>query len=571
MILLEQTAIGPAPGYAVTTLTAGTGREYSTRPSETPPNVAYLPLLTTAFAYTRSCWSLSSTTGGMTISQGRFEFANGDGVLDPWMQLAIDGQPFVLRRGSQAVGDTGAYPADYPVLFSGLGASWTPSWGTLVLNTTDALGLVLDTPCQAPPNLYAGTNIGAAGVEGLTTDIYNNPKPFLLGFAQNFQPILVNSIALIYQVGDGSEILPMTLTVYVGGLSAATGATSFSSLAKLQAATIVTSGAVNDSSILNTSYGTYAGPDGWYFRMGFTAGNQITCDAAEGTAAQRTTAQCVTRLLSGRGKIPLANIEGATALDAVLPGEVGVWTGQQTTIGAVLNRLLGGANGFATDTALGKIQLGTLLDPETQTSVATFQEWQIFGYANGLNLSLSQDQGVGLRVGTVGLDGHVTDASYTNQGSCAGLPVKLVLLDYAPNYTIQNQTSVPALAASNPTRAAMLFQSCATVSYADPTGSIQKMHAKAPEFAVQSVFRYQADALAEATRQFAMRGRMNVIVQAPLSPDDAMAVDLGKTFTVQIPRFGWNNGRKLFCIGIIYSGGTVTSGETMTLIGWGKL
>lgn len=738
MLLLEQTAI--APDLTTVTLTAGTGSAYMTRPSESPPNVVYPARLTTAFSHARYCWSQNATTGRTMISSGTFEFANGDGALDPWVLYGVDGQPFVLRRGADAVGETGVYPDDYPVLFAGLAAGFAPTWSSLVLNTTDALGLALDLPLQQ--TLYKGTNVGSAGIEGLSTDLYNQPKPKLRGWVQNIQPVLVNSQALLYQVDDGTAVSPMGLTVYVGGLPVTAGKQQASLAAMIAlypawsagqvtltgayctnsskvyvctapgttaasggptgtaasitdgtvtwayqgaapAAQIVTFGnwaasaiatlnvhclnggnlyvcstagttaasggpsgtttgiadgtakwdyvgantaitgpvqqwapssqvttqllAVNGPNVYrvtttgttgtsggptgtgtgiadgtavwnyfavantNAFYDWYAGPEGWFFKMSFTAGLQITCDVSEGAATDRTIAQIAYRVLSNEGGIPASTIQGMAALDSALSGEVGVWSNQQTTAGAFLDPVLASGNAFMTDTMLGGVQLGTLLDPETQTSVASFQEWQIFGQANGLNIAFSQDQGVGLRVGTVGLDGHVTDASYANQGTSSGLPVWRVLVDYAQNHSIQNQTSVPALAASNAPRAAMLVQSCATASYSDSTGLIQRMHLKAPEFGIQTVFRYKTDALNEAQRQFNMRSRVNVIVQVPLRPDDAMAVDLGQTFTLQIPRFGWDAGRNFFCIGIIYAGKTKDTPETMTLVGWGRL
>ena len=557
MLLLEATAV--APDNSTVTLTAGTGTSYMTSPTENPSNQAYPPRLVHALRHERYCWASNSTSGRTTISSGSLELANGDGGLDAWLGYAVDGLPFTIRRGTDSVGEFGAYPNDYPVLFSGTSVGFTPSWGSMLLATTDGLGLVLDLQLQQTK--FLGTNIGAAGVEGLITDLRGQPKPKLRGWVQNFQAIVANSIALIYQVDDGTAVLPMTLTVYVGGFVVTPGVQR-TSLADLFANTPGTA-----------SYDWYAGPDGWYFRMGFTAGLQITCDCSEGTAQDRTTAQIVKRVLSNEGGINLANILGVAELDSVQNGEVGNWTADQTTVGAFLDPILASGNCYITDNTLGQVKLGRLEDPETQTSVVTFSSWQIMA-PQGLQVSLGQDQGVGLRVGTVGLDNHVTNAAYANQGTAAGLPVWRVLLDYAQNHTVQNQTAVPALAtsgAAGAVRAAMLLQSCATVEYDDPTGLIKQRHLKAPEYGVQSVFRYQVDAQVEAIRQFNLRGRQNVIVQVPLSPDDGIAVDLGQTFTLAIPRFGWDSGRKFFCIGIIYDGGATSSAQMMTLIGWGKL
>ena len=593
------------------------------------------------------------------------------------MQYAIDGQPVVVRMG----GESGAYPADYPILFSGLASGFAPSWGTLTLNITDALGLLIDLPLQQIK--FLGSNIGSAGVEGLVTDLRGNPKPKLRGWVQNFQPTLVNAQALVYQVDDGTAVLPMSLKVYVGGLTVTAGS-ALSSLASLitpfptwaqsqvvavgaqwqangnvyscinagttlgsgsgpsgtgnaisdgtaawafviaaPAATMATfsawavstpvllgvhtiangnlyvctvagttlgSGAgpsgtgagITDNTVTwnyvysasNISiYDYYAGPEGWFFRMGFTAGLQITCDVSEGAESDRTIGQIVSRVLSGEGALPPSMLLGVGALDAAQPGAVGNYASGQTTIGAFLDPILASGNCYLTDTLDGRAVVGRLEDPETQTSVASFSAWQIIS-PSGLQVAFSSDQGVGLRVGSVGLDGHVTDASYANQGTASGLPIWRVLLDYAQNKTVQNQTAVPSLATSGvagATRAATILQSCATIEYADPTGTIRAKHLKAPEFGIQTVFRYQKDAWLEAIRQFNLRSRVNVIVQVPLRIEDAQAVDLGQTFTLALPRFGWDGGRKFFCTGIVYEGGSTTTPQMMTLIGWGKL
>ena len=679
MLLIEQTAIAPDGSAAV--LTAGTGSAFMTKPTETPPNVVYPARLLNSFRHERYCWSASSTTGRMQISVGALSFANSDGALDYWMNYAVDGQPIVIRRGADSVGENGNYPSDYPILFSGSALGFTPSWGTLTLNISDALGLLIDLPLQQ--SKFLGSNIGSAGVEGLVTDLRGNPKPKLRGWVQNFQPTLVNAQALVYQVDDGTATLPMALKVYVGGLTVTAGS-ALTSLAALitpyptwaqsqvvaigaqwqaggnvytctKAGTTLGSGAgptgagsgivdgtaawnylraaptatmatfsawaistlvllgvhtiansnlyvctvagttlgsgagpsgvgagITDNTVTwnyvsaannITIYDWYAGPEGWFFRMGFTAGLQVTCDVSEGAASDRTIGQIVRRILTNEGGLVPSLLSGVSALDAAQSGEVGNYAAGQTTIGAFLDPILSSGNCYLTDTLDGRAVVGRLEDPETQTSVAAFAAWQILA-PQGLQVSYSSDQGVGLRVGSVGLDGHVTDASYANQGTSSGLPVWRVLLDYAQNKTVQNQTAVPSLATSGVAgamRAALLLQSCATIEYADPTGGIKALHAKAPEFGIQTVFRYQNDAWLEAIRQFNMRSRVNVIVQVPLRIEDAQAVDLGQTFTLALPRFGWDAGRKFTCIGIVYEGGAPTTPQMMTLIGWGKL
>lgn len=549
MLLFEQEAI--SPDGTQTTLRVGGGSAFMTRPTETPPNAVYLPRLGQAFQYERYCWSKNATSGRTAIGTGRIDLANGDGALDEWPRYAVDGQPFTFRKGRY---DNGVYPDEFPILFSGIASSITPSWGTLTINTTDALGLVLDSPLQTTK--YLGTNSAGNGVEGLATDIKGNPKPKLRGFAQNIAPVPVNTSQLIYQIDDGTALLPMTLTVRVGG-SVVTPGTQRASIAALQAGTPGI-----------TAYDWYAGSDGWFIKLGFVATQQVTCDVAEGTAADRTIAQIAYRVLTQEGGIPAASVLGAAALDSAQSGEVGIWMAGETTIGAFLDPLLTSGNAYLTDTADGQVQLGRLEDPEDQTSVATFWPWQLMGGPNGLSLSVSSDQGVGLRVGTVGLDNHVSNALYTNQGTAAGLPVWRVIADYAPNNTVQSVTDTPSASTA---WQAIVGQPCATVVYSDPTGDIRARHLKAPEYVLQTRFRYAADALAEAARQFSLRGRQNVIVEAIVSAEDAVGVDLGDTFTLTIPRFGWDAGRKFFCIGLLYAGGSAGTAETVTLVGWGAL
>ncbi len=544
--LIEMTAAVDAAG-STTALRYSSGAEFMTRPTESPPNAVYEARLMTAGNYERHCWARGTTTGASQRGYGVVELNNSDGALDALLRYGFDGQPITIRRGPEG----GAYPDDFPAMFSGVMSRVTVDWQKASVLLLDRQSDMADKSYQGTK--FDGSNSGATGVEGTASDIKGNPKPKLRGTANNFAPPCANTSDLVYQIDDGTAKLPMTLTTVYDKGGALTVGTSRATLALLKSNTPSAS-----------HYDYYAGPDGWYFKLGSTPSGTITCDASEGAAADRTVAQIVSRIVSSEGGIPLADIDGIAALDAACPYEVGIWVGEETTVGQVVDAVLASVNGFLVDSRTGRMKLGRFVDPATLPSAGTIEEWQIKGAAAGLKISGSNDPGVGLRVSD-GVNGG--KAKYkSGEDTTAGLPVYRALLEYDRNFTVQSDADVAGVAQS---RLAVLKEEYRTVDLSDR--SILLKHKKAPEYTVTTLLRSATDAAAEAARQLALRKVASVIVEIPLDPETAADFDLAQRVDLMLARFGFDAGIPLFILGITEDLGAPDRAAMTTLICWGQL
>ena len=548
-VLFEQSAI-TSGGMNVVRRFGGSS--FMSLPTDTPANTPYLPLITSAGSFERHCWSKGSTTGRSSAGFGTVRVANhktdaGVWLLDDYAHDSVDGQPFIIRLGD------GISLATTPTYVTGICKQVIPGWNYLDYVLNDQISFLYDLPLQTVH--YLGTNSGATGLEGLTTDIYGNPKPMLVGAVQNISPIPVNTTALVYQVDDGGAKLPMTLTVY-SSRNVVTAGTQRTTLALLIANTPA-----------GSTYDWYAGPEGWYFKLGGGIVGRITCDVSEGAAADRTAAQCVSRLLTRRAATAtgytLPTINGITALDSKSTAEVGCWIANETTIGATIDPLLAGVGAYIADTRLTGLVLGRLEDPAALNSAATFSDWQ---FLSPPAFSAPSDTGIGLRVGSTGYGNFANNAIYSSQGTIAGLPVWRVMLDYAQNYTIMTKSDLPA---DTDADIAFTIDQFRTAIASDTT--ILASHLKAPEFDITTLLRYQSDAQAEATRQLGLRKVNRIIVSLQVESAYARVLELGSCFTVQTNRFGWNAGRNFICLGLAETFGEYGSASSTTIIGWGTL
>ena len=546
-ILFEQAAIDTG-GNAVVRRFGGTA--FMTAPTDQPANTPYMPLIRSAGSFERHCWGRGSTTGRSAAGFGVMRIANdktsGTWALDPYVKDAVDGQPFVIRSGD------GNSLSGFSVLATGITKQVLPGWDYLDYVLNDQASFLWDLPLQQTK--YLGTNVGGTGLEGLATDIIGAPKPILTGYVQNISPPLANAVGLIYQVDDGGAKLPMTITVY-SSRNVVTAGTQRATLALLISNTPTAS-----------TYDWYAGPEGWYVKLGGGIVGRITCDVSEGAAADRTIAQVTSRLITRVAanypgySVPF--IDGIAAMDGKFSAEVGNWCFSETTLGAFLDPILASGGCYLADRRVKGLLIGRLEDPDALPSVATFAEWQLWNMA----VAPPNDSGIGLRVGSTGAGVFASNAIYSSQGTIAGLPPWRVRLDYSQNFTIMTKTDLPA---DTDADIAFCKDQFRTITVQDST--ILATHLKAPEFDLTTLLRYQTDATTEAARLLNLRKVQRVVVTIQVESGMATGIELGSVFTLQIARFGWDNGRNFFCLGIIENYGDASTAASTTLIGWGLL
>ena len=551
---------------APVTLRYATLPTFMTGPWDSPPNAVYEPRLLSPGNYELHLWGSGATRGASAVTAGVIRVDNSDRALDRIKTWGFDGQPVVVRRCP--AGGLGRYPADFPVIASLTVSALDFDWKTAKFSIRDINQMVSVLPFQ--PNTFGGTNVLPAGVDGIVTDLQYKCKPVLLGRVNNMAPPCVNTAQQIYQISDRTSYpgLPYTVTaVYDKGAALGVGVNR-GSLAALLAATPA------------TSYFDWCDdPAGCFVKLGSMPAGTVTADAYEGTAiAQRTLAQVMTRVLTGPGGIAATAINGAAALDAVAPGEVGLWvytgtldpaSGQvaTTTIGALLDALANTANAYWVNNRDGTWWLGALVAPATGAR-ARLLDWMV------------KDQtGVTLDAGDQALvDGTVA----TN--SPVAVPPWTVRVSYDTLPQVQTVDSLAAVVWTNtPARVDYLKLPYRTAQASDPT--VRALHVNAPILNYTSSFVNQADAAAEAARQLALRKVRRDIIEVPLDsatplfpPSTALSgapftltpqdLNRGDVIELRLGRFDWD-GKLFVVIGYVDDlGGPSAAGKT-TLILWG--
>ena len=522
---------------------------FMSSPSDSPANIAFLPCISTAGNFERHAWKRATTRGGSSRGFGAVELVNSGGDFDYFLGYGFDGQSITIRSGDSGAG----YPFGLTTLFSGVIVRAEITWELVKFTITDRQGDISDRSYQT--SKFAGNNSLPSGVEGVSTDLMGKPKPKLKGYSANFAPPCVNTSGLVYQLDDGTALLPCSnLAVYDRGapLTAGTHQTSFSTFMSTTP-TVAT-------------YDWYAGSEGWFIKLGSSPSGVITCTASEGTSLDRTSAQIVRRIWRDIGGVQDSDILGVDALDAKNSSEVGIWVGDETTIGTVVAAILDSVNGALVDLRDGRFKFCFLVDPATQTIVAEFESWHIKDFS-GLKLTYASDPGTGLRLSD-GVNGELRGKYNSDQDTTAGIPVWRVLLDWGRNFTIQTATDLAGIVASNTARVAYLEKEYRTVDVSD--SSVLLKHKKAPEFSITTQFKDASAALSEAVNQLALRKVTRVVVEFPVDPDFAKTLQLLDTVTISLSRFNWSVPRPFVIIGMVEDLGSLTRPAITTLILWGS-
>lgn len=189
--LVILTAYDPAlPGTRTLYLTDGTG--FVTTPSETPASQVFDPVLAQPLDLATRVQGLGS--GAVLPAFGTLEVENRDGQYDAWAGYAFDGRSLVVREGPLA----GAYPADYPIVFSGTLDRVDLTTDRVVLRVRDGVA-ALEAPLQ--DTAYLGDNVAPDGLEG-DAALADVPKPLAFGLCRGIPAVEVNSVKLIYQLAD---------------------------------------------------------------------------------------------------------------------------------------------------------------------------------------------------------------------------------------------------------------------------------------------------------------------------------------------------------------------------------
>lgn len=477
-------------------------------------------------ALRRSAFAPGTTSGRIEQGIGAMELANPDGALDAIADYGMDDRPITLR-----VGEGSAAYAAMEIILVGTVEQAAFSDTTITLRIRDRLW-TLDKPIQ--PSKYAGTNSGAAGVEGTPDTIKGQSKPRLWGRVINIKPRQVNVPAQMWQVADGAV---NAITAYEGGVAIAAGA-NYASQAAMEA-TSPSAGQMR------------AWLGGGMFRLGSSPTFDITADVDEGASASaRTAAQVLQRIATGPGGISAGDVVAAdvTALDAAASGQVGiVMDGEGSALGAMgqISNSVGAWVGFD---RTGKLRMRRLEAP-SGLPVVTFRMLALGVFADADTADiLSLDRRV---TGDIG----------------RGLPTWQTTLRYGRNYTPQRRSELAGIVTD--ARAGYLAEEWRSAVSTD--AAVKTKHLGATDMTFDSLLVAESDAAAEVARRQAMTGvrRDRLRLGAVLTPAQLAAVDLGAIVSVALPRYGYTAGRLMTVIGVEMGVDGLQRPDVVTLELWG--
>ncbi|MBS7792164.1 hypothetical protein KTR66_19350 [Roseococcus sp. SDR] len=468
----------------------------------------------------------SGTTGGR-IEQGfgELRLANPDGALDGLADFGFDGRNLTLRVGEAHQ----AYGA-FTVLLRGTIEQPTFSELRIAFRIRDRI-FELDKPVQEAT--YAGTNIGASGVEGTADTIKGRRKPRLWGRVLGVSPVLVNAPAQIWQVNDG----PISAaTMFEGGIAIANGA-PYASLAELQAVSPAAGQA-------------RAWLAGGLIRLGSSPTLQVTADVDEGAAAaDRTAAQVLSRMAAAAGILSGDMVAAdVAALDLAAPGQVGVWTNGEGSFISAMEQVAAGVGAWVGFDRLGRLRMRRLEVPAGSpvATLAILDRGSASGPATADIVSLERMP--------------------TNDAG-RGVPAWRVTLSYGRIWTPLERDAL-ALGVSD-ARAAFLREPVRNA--VAENAAVKSKHLQANDLAFESLLVSEADAQAEAARRLVMfasrRDRLRVRVVT--RPDMLAAIDLGAIVSVATHRYGYASGRLMVVTGIEMGADGWGRPDVLTLDLWG--
>lgn len=499
VVTAEITAYDPAIPGTVTLRYSTNG--YTSGPSESPANTHWDNRIIQGGNFQRTMFENEQTFGRTQLGFGELVLANFDGGLDAMLNYSFGGRQVIIRLADV---QPGVIPT-FTTIIDGLIEQAELSWQQVRFRVRDKQ-LSLAKPLQQVR--YAGNNALPAGLEGVEGDIKGRPKPLVYGKVFNAAAPCVNTTRKIYQLHDGSALQSVD-AVYNRGAPLTAGA-AYSSQADME----TNAPAAGQYRVWNSAAGTFV-------RLADNTQGILTFDATQGAAtANRTAAQLWSQVLQKAG-ISAGSISSAdiTALDAAAPYECGCFVTDSRDVSAieVLDSLASSVGAWYGVDASGTFRIARVVLPNIANSVGTLTTVNIVN----IERVASRDAG-------------------------AGMPAWKIKLGYQKVWSVQTDldntvTEVRKEFVANEYRRAE--SSDVAVQTANPTS---------PEIEINTVLTSPADASAESARRLtiykARRDFYRVTVR--LDASIASVIDLGKTVTLQVNRFGMNSGKAFVVTGI---------------------
>ncbi len=491
------------PGISGTRTLRFATQSYTTGSTDSPANTFYDGRIQQPANISRSCFSDAKTTGRTQIGFGDMVLVNNDGALDGLMAYSFSGRSITIKLGLVTPNSNGV--PTWVTVIKGTMEQAELSWQKVIIRVRDRQQDVAKPLQQVR---YAGSNTLPNGLEGVANDLKGKPKPQVFGKVFNVAPPQVNTDRRIYQVHSGSTLSSLA-AVYDRG-SPLTAGPSYTSQSDMEA-NAPTGGQYrvwNDATM------------GCFFRLGSAPSGTVTADAVQGVSvATRTVAQIFNQILQVAG-ISSGDISSAdiSALDAVAAYETGVYApyDQDITALELLDVLCASVGAWYGCDASGTFRIGQIALP-SGTSVGTITATDILK----IERVASRDPGV-------------------------GVPSWKVKVGYQRIYNVQNDLTAVVTDA----RKSYLSEEYRRVEASDAT--IKTANLTSPELEFLTVLTSATDATSEANRRLTIYKVRRDMYQLTIRVDASLAasLDIGKIVTMQINRFGMNDGKQFLIIGV---------------------
>lgn len=474
------------------------------------PDILYQARISDIGSIPRYMYGSGRTTGSTSSAGGSIDLINADNALDDLLPYGFDGRGIAIYRG-----DVGSPFNSYTKVISGTVElpefTFTKSQASTVHFVLRDKWKLFDK--NISQTLYAGTNTGPTGNEGLADDLKGKRKPLCFGQVFNITPTPCNVPGLRYQVHNGA--IQDVTACYIDGIA--------------QTKVAAPPGAAQYS--VDTATGIIT--------LGSSpAGGQVTCDV-QGYKPSGTYYTKVGDLISSicqvYGGLTAGEINSAAiaALNAANSATVGVYYdgGSEVTIAKVLDELINSIGGYTYFDRLGVLQVGRISDPASGTSLKTFIERDF----DEFEIIASNDEE-------------------------KGVPAYRVTVNHTVNYTVQTKVA----GAVTDARLAWLGKDKRAEQASD--AAVKTVYLLSPEMTRDTYLTSASDAANEATRLLNLYKVRRGFYKAVIELDANAALDLGQVVTVKMNRFSLSAGKKLLIIGIIEHAPTQNK---MTLELWG--
>lgn len=499
VVTAEINAYDPAIPGSVTLRYSTHG--YTSGPSESPANTHWDNRIIQGGNFQRTMFESEQTFGRTQLGFGELVLANFDGGLDALLNYSFGGRQIIIRLADV---QPGVVPT-WTTIIDGLIEQAELSWQQVRFRVRDKQ-LSVAKPLQQVR--YAGSNALPNGLEGVEGDIKGRPKPLVYGKVFNAPAPCVNTTRKIYQLHDGSALQSVD-AVYNRGAALTAGA-AYSSQADMEA-NAPTAGQYR---VWNSAAGTFV-------RLADNTQGSLTFDATQGAAtSNRTPAQLWSQVLQKAG-VSVGSISSAdiTALDTAAPYECGVFVTDSRDVSAieVADILCGSVGAWWGCDAPGTFRIGQLVLPDILNSVGTLSSINIVN----IERVASKDAGAGMPAWKIKL-GY--QRIWSVQGDL-GNTVTEVRKEFVANEYRRSEASDSAVQTANPT---------------------------SPEIEINTVLTSSANAATEAARRLTIYKARRDFYRVTVRLDASLAsvIDLGKTVTLQLNRFGMNSGKAFVVTGI---------------------